>query len=339
MSRTTHPSLSRNRRRAVLRAALAVLTGTLSAAAPAQDTPAAGAPWPSKPIRLVVGFPGGSTPDMAARTLAVPLARALGQPVVVDNRAGASGNLAADMVAKATDDHTLGVVINGNLTTSKLLNPKLSFDPASDFSFISVLTSAPLLLVASSGQPGGAGFLPAARAAGGRWSYGSPGIGSTGHLGMELLKARAPGVLAVHVPYSGNPQVMTALLAGDIQMALVPPGVAAPHLKSGRLQAIGVTSGRSILVPDVAPIADAGLRDFSLEVWTALVGPAGLSGAARERLAREVAAVVRDADTRQKLFQQGWQAVGSTPEGLAARVRQETLLMKNIIAAGRIAAE
>ncbi len=122
--------------------------------------------WPSRPIRILVGFPGGSTPDMAARTLAEPLSRALGQAVIIENRPGASGNIAADQVAKATDNHTLGVVINGNLTSAKQLYLRLPYDPAKDFTPISLLTTAPLLLVAPAGLPGGADFFTAARQAG-----------------------------------------------------------------------------------------------------------------------------------------------------------------------------
>ena len=287
--------------------------------------------WPNRPVRILVGFPGGSTPDMAARTLAEPLARALGQPVIIENRVGASGNIAADQVAKASDDHTLGVVINGNLTSARQLYPKLPYDPARDFAPISLLTTAPLLLVAPASLPGGAEFFAAARQAGSQWNYGSVGNGSVAHLGMELLKSRVPGVQPVHVPYQGNPQVVTAMLGGQIQMALIPPGVAMPHIRSGKLRAIGLAGGRSPLVPEVAPLSEAGVQNFKLEVWTALIGPASLSKAAQARLALEVPRIIRDEQTRQKLFNQGWQAVGTSPEGLNSRIREETTILGNII--------
>ena len=287
--------------------------------------------WPTRPVRILVGFPGGSTPDMSARTLAEPLSKALGQPVIVENRVGASGNIAADLVAKATDDHTLGVVINGNLTSAKQLYAKLPYDPARDFAPISLLTTAPLMLVAPSNLPGGAEFFTAARQAGSDWNYGSVGNGSVGHLGMELVKQRSSGMAPVHVPYSGNPQVVTAMLGGQIQMALIPPGIALPHIRSGKLRAIGLTGGRSLLAPDVPPLSEAGLTNVNLEVWTALIGPARLSKAAQARLAREVPRIVREADTRQKLFAQGWQAVGTSPDGLSSRIREETAILGNII--------
>ena len=287
--------------------------------------------WPTKPVRLVVGFPGGSTPDIAARVIAEPLARALGQPVVVDNRAGASGNIAADIVAKATDDHTLGIVINGNLTSSKMLYPKLPYDPAKDFSYLSLIATAPLVLVSTNDLPDGKAFLDAARASGTKWNYGSVGVGSVGHLGMELLKSRIPGFQAEHVPYQGNPQVVTGMLGGQVQMALVPPGIALPQAQAGKLKAVGLTSGRSTLAPQVAPLADFGVRDFNLEVWTALLGPANLSDAAKARIGDELARIMRTPEVRQSLFEKGWQPVGTSPEGMRLRVQEEAAIMTRII--------
>jgi tripartite-type tricarboxylate transporter receptor subunit TctC len=297
------------------------------------------AAWPSKPVKLMVGFPGGSTPDIAARALADALAKTWGQPVVVENKPGASGNVAADLVSKSNDDHTLGVVINGNLTSAKLLNPKLPYDPARDFSLVSLLATAPLVLVTPADQPQGAAFVAAARAAGEKWSYGSVGIGSVGHLGMEVVKAAMGNTGAVHVPYNGNPAVLTAMLGGQLQMALVPPGLALAQVKAGKLQAVGLAGPRSALAPDVPPLADAGVKMAPLEVWTALVAPAGQSKAALDRLARDVPAAVRDADTRQRLFTGGWDAQGSSAEVLAARVRDEARTLGDIITARGIKLE
>lgn len=326
-SRMSFPPASRQRR-AVLASAL------LGLAAPVLAQPAAApAAWPTRPVRILVGFPGGSTPDIAARVLAEPLARALGQPVVVDNRPGASGNIAADAVAKATDDHTLGIVINGNLTSSKLLYPRLPYDPARDFSELSLIATAPLVLVAANDVPAGKDFLAAARASGTKWNYGSVGIGSVGHLGMELLKDRVPGMDAQHVPYAGNPQVVTAMIGGQVQLALVPPAIAIPQVRAGKLRAIGLTSGRSTLAPDYAPLTELGVRDFGLEVWTALLGPAGLSPEARARVTREIAVIMKNPEVRQQLFDRGWQPVGTSPEGMRARVKEEAAIMGRIIQA------
>jgi tripartite-type tricarboxylate transporter receptor subunit TctC len=319
-------------RRTLLAAALG---GGLSLAQ-AQNTRAAARAaspvWPTQAVKILVGFPPGSTPDIAARILAESLSKALGQPVLVENRAGASGNIAADLVAKARDDHTLAVVINGNLTSAKLLNPKLPFDPARDFSLLSLLATAPLVLVTQASQPAGAEFFSAARDSGKKWNYGSVGIGSVGHLGMEYLKGKAGRFEAVHVPYNGNPAVVTALLAGEVQMALMPPGIALPQIRAGKLRAIGLTGGRSTLAPEIAPLSAIGLQMQDLEVWTALVGPATLSATAQERLAREVPGLVRGPEARQRLFNAGWQAQGTAPEALRLRVKSETNLLGGIIA-------
>nr|WP_315428319.1 tripartite tricarboxylate transporter substrate-binding protein [uncultured Albidiferax sp.] len=296
-------------------------------AAPAWAEPT----WPTKPVRILVGFAGGSSPDISARTLADALGKVLGQPVIVESKPGASGNIAADAVAKATDDHTLGVVINGNLTSAKMLYPQLPYDPAKDFSYLSLLTTAPLVLLAPASLPAGKAFFEAARQGGASWNYGSPGNGTVAHLGLELLAAKVPGMVPVHIPFQGNPQAVTALLGGQIQMALVPPGLAMPHVKSGKLRAIGLAGGRSALVPDVPSLAEAGVRDFNLEVWTALVGPANLSKAAQTRLGAEIAKIYRDPEVRAKLFHQGWQAVGSAPAGLQSRVQEEKGLMRGLI--------
>ena len=314
-------------RRALLAAALAPAGGVWAQA------------WPSKPLRIVVGFPGGSTPDMAARVLADVLAKAYGQTVVVDNRPGASGNIAADQVAKASDDHTLGVVINGNLTSARLLNPKLPFDPARDFSLLSLLASAPLVLLGAANEPAGSAFFTAARQAGARWNYGSVGIGSVGHLGMELIKSRVPGFDAVHVPYNGNPAVLTALIGGQIQAALVPPGIALPQVRAGKVRAIGLTGGRSTLAPEIAPLADLGVKADELEVWVALVGPAGLSASAQQRLARDVPTLLREPEARQRLFAAGWQVQAASPEALRLRVKAESRILGDIISQRGIKAE
>jgi tripartite-type tricarboxylate transporter receptor subunit TctC len=287
----------------------------------------------------MVGFPGGSTPDVAARILADGLSRSLNQNVIVENRSGASGNIAADLVTKATDDHTLGLVINGNLSSAKLLNPKLPFDPARDFAMLSLVANAPLVLVTQPDKPSGEDFFLAARNAGEKWNYGSVGIGSAGHLGIELLKSRAGNFGAVHVPYQGNPQVITALLAGDVQMALIPPGLALPQVRAGKLKAVGLTTGRSALAPDVPPLAEAGVRGFDMDVFVALVGPASLNAAAQTRVADEASAIARSPEMRQRFFNAGWTPMGGSPEALRARVRNETNLLGGIIMIRGIKAE
>jgi tripartite-type tricarboxylate transporter receptor subunit TctC len=297
--------------------------------------------WPTRPVRIVVGFPGGSSPDLLARTLADPLAQALSQPVIVDNKAGAAGNIAAEAVAHASDGHTLGLMINGNMTVAKLLNPRLGYDPVRDLLPVSLIGTAPLVLAAPAHAPGASPreFIAAARAAGDKWSYGSPGVGTVAHLGMELVNARA-GLQAVHVPYAGNPQVITAMQTGDIQLALLPPGLVAPHVKAGRLRAIALTSAaRSTLAPEVPSIAEAGLPDVNLEIWDAIAAPRSMPQPVAARLADLFGDIVRRPEVRERLFQQGWQVAGTGPEGLARRIEADVALLGGVATARGIKAE
>ncbi len=321
------------------RTALALLT-SLAALSAVPAAQAANAPdaWPSKPLHIIVGFPAGSSPDLTARALADPLEKALGQPVVVENKVGAGGNIGGDAVAKATDGHTIGLMINGNLTIARQLNPALRYNPATDFAPISLIGVAPLVLVAPAKAPGAdaRAFLDSARAAGDKWSYGSPGVGTVGHLGMELLKART-GIAPVHVPYPGYPQVFNALVAGDLQLSMLPPALALAQIKAGKLRGIGVTSsGRSPLAPELPSLQDAGVKNFNLEIWNAVVAPASMPAAHVKKLSDAVSAIVRTPEMRQRLFQQGWQAVGSSPEGLANRIQADTQTLGAIIRAQNI---
>ena len=313
------------KRRSMLIAALAL------AAAPALAQKAAD-PWPSKTVRILVGFPGGSSPDLVARALAEPLSKALGQPVIVENKPGAGGNIAADQLAKATDDHTLGVLINGNMTIAKILNPATPFDPLTDLAPVSLVGTAPLVLAASTSITGpDSGFLAAAREAGNKWSYGSPGIGTVGHIGMELLKSRA-GIDPVHVPYPGNPQVIAAIIGGQLQLALLPPALAMAQVRSGKMRAIGVTSAaRSPLVPELQSLADVGLKDFNLEIWTAVAAPKAMPRELVARISALVAEIVNTPAMREKLSQQGWHAVGSNADVLATRIKSDTALLGGVI--------
>ena len=286
-----------------------------------------------------MGFPAGTSPDLVARTLAEPLSRALGQPVVVDNKPGAGGNIAADLVAKSNDLHTFGVMINGNLTIAKLLNPQTPYDPARDLTPISLIGTAPLVLAtpASAQLPEDtAAFLNAARQAGDSWSYGSPGVGTVGHLGMELLKAKT-SLRAVHVPYPGYPQVVTAMIGAQIQFSMLPPGLAQAQARAGKVRLMGVTSsGRSTLAPDVPSLSQAGVRDFELEIWNGVAGPANLPPALVAKLGGLLSDIARQADTRQKLFAQGWQVAGTGPEGLALRMKRDTAVLGQVIREQRI---
>lgn len=325
-------------RRACLVACLPGLAQPVSAATAAHPAPAA---WPTRPLHIVVGFPAGSSPDITARTLAEPLSRALGQPVIVDNKVGAGGNIAAEFVARASDDHTIGLMINGNMTIARLLNPRLGYDPLKDFSPISLIGISPLVLTAPVGAPGadGRAFLQAAREAGDTWSYGTPGVGTVGHVGMELLKRRTR-IAPVHVPYPGYPQVANAMIGGELQLALLPPSLAQAQARAGKLRAIGVTAAsRSALVPEIPSLAEAGVEGFNLEIWNAVAAPTRMPVAVVTRLSALFSDIVRAPDMRARLSQQGWTAVGSSAEGLANRIRSDAATMGEVIRSARITAD
>jgi tripartite-type tricarboxylate transporter receptor subunit TctC len=297
--------------------------------------------WPSKALHIVVGFPAGSSPDLTARTFAEPLSKALGQAVIVENKVGAGGNIAADYVAKATDDHTIGLMINGNMTIAKLINPKLPYDPLKDLAPISLIGSSPLVLTAPVNAPGASArdFLEAARLAGDQWSYGTPGVGTVGHIGMELLKSKSK-INPVHVPYPGYPQVANAMLGGQLQLSMLPPALAMAQIRSGKLRAIGVTSSvRSTLVPELPSLSEAGVQGFNLEIWNAVAAPRSMPEPVINRLSALFSDIARTPEMRQKLFQQGWQVAGTSAEGLANRIKSDTQLLGNVITQRGIKAE
>lgn len=300
------------------------------------------ADWPRQTVRLVVGFPAGSSPDLTARALAEPLSKALGQNVIVENKVGAGGNIAADFVAKSTDGHTLGLMINGNMTIARILNPKVPYDPLKDLAPISLIGKAPLVLTVPAHAPGvapgqtAAEWLSQAQKAGNQLSYASPGVGTVAHLGMELLKAKA-GLAPVHVPYPGNPQIITAMLGGQVQLALLPPAMAAAQVRGGKLRAIGTTStGRSPAAPDVPSLSEIGVKDYQLEIWNAVAAPASMPAAVASQLSAVVSEIVRSPDMRERLFQQGWQVVGSSPEGLRHRIDIDTKALGAIVRSQKI---
>lgn len=325
-------------RRSLVLLALAAATGAAFAQKAATGAPAN---WPTKPVRIIVGFPGGSTPDLVARTIAEPLSQKLGQPVIVENRVGAGGNIAADQVVKATDNHTIGVMINGNMTIAKLLNPAVPYDPQRDLQPLSLIGTAPLLLTAPANAPGKdlQEFFLAARNGGNKWSYGSPGVGTVGHIGMELLKTKT-NMDPVHVPYPGNPQVIQALMTNQIQLALLPPALANAQIKAGKLKAIGVTSlGRSPLVPEFISLNEGGIRGFQLEIWTAAAAPKSMPAPIAAYLSQTIADIARQPEVRAKLFQQGWQMAGTNAEGLANRIKSDTAILGGVIMMRGIKAE
>jgi tripartite-type tricarboxylate transporter receptor subunit TctC len=315
-----------------------LLTQAMGAMLLVGSAPIWAAPWPTQTVRLVVGFPAGSSPDLTARALAEPLAKALGQNVIVENKVGAGGNIAADFVAKSTDGHTLGLMINGNMTIARILNPKVPYDPLKDLAPISLIGKAPLVLTVPSNAPGqtASEWLSQAQKAGDQLSYASPGVGTVAHLGMELLKTKA-GIAPVHVPYPGNPQIITAMLGGQVQLALLPPALSAAQVRGGKLRAIGASSTvRSPVAAEVPSLSEIGVKDYQLEIWNAVAAPASMPAAVASQLSAVVSEIVRAPEMRARLFQQGWQVVGSSPEGLRNRVMSDTKALGDIIRSQKI---
>lgn len=317
---------------------LAILGSLAAMPAWAQTSPTSNikaAAWPTQVVRIVVGFPGGSSPDALARLLAEPLSRALGQPVIVDNKPGAGGNIGVDAVAKATDGHTIGLTGNGPLTSARQLYAKLPYDPVKDLRPISLMASSPLLLVASASVPANTlqELMLYARNQGDKLNYGSIGAGSGAHLTMELLKAQS-GIRPVHVPFQSFPQVVTAMIGKQIELGFMVPSVAMPQARAGKIKVFAVSTGtRSALLPELPTIAEgASLPRFDVAVWNGVFAPSSMPAPIAQRISEEIARIVRQPEVRQRLFDQGWQALGTAPEGLAMRMKSDLMLWGGVIA-------
>ena len=290
--------------------------------------------WPTRAVRIIVGFPSGASPDILARLLAEPLSRALGQPVIVENKPGAGGNIGADITAKADDDHTIGVIGNGPLTSAKFLYAKLPYDPLKDLAPIALIGAAPLIWVAPKSAVTGSvdDYIKQVRASGDKLAYGSVGPGSGGHLGMELVKEQL-GLNPLHVPFSGGPPILNAMLGGQIHMTLLPSSTVMPLVQAGKLAAVAVTSARrSPLAPDLPSMQEIGAKTTNIEVWNAVMAPAKMPAAQQARLSSELGKILGSREIRQKLFLQGWKAEDNSPTALAQRIKSDTATYGDLIA-------
>jgi tripartite-type tricarboxylate transporter receptor subunit TctC len=298
-------------------------------------------PYPSKPVRVVIPYPPGSTPDVVGRTLSTKLQDALGQPFVVENRTGAGGNIGAEVVAKAAPDgYTLLIGINGPAAINKFLYKDLTYDSDKDLLAVSLLASAPQMLVVTPSVAANdfRSFVEYLKRNPGRLSYGSAGSGSASHLTMELLKSDANAFI-VHIPYRGFPPAVTDLLSGNIQaMFAIIPAVL-PQVKAGKLKALAVTGlKRSPSAPDVPSVAEFGYPQLESLAWIGLLATAGTPNEAISRLQGEVAKAMRATDTRDTLGKQGFDVVGSSPAEFSAWIRAEQAKWSKVIkASGAVA--
>jgi len=281
--------------------------------------------WPDRPVRMIVAFPGGSTPDLAARAVSGHLAQALGQPVVVDNRAGGGGNIGTEAIVRATDGHTIGVTIGGPGSTAKVLNPALTYDPATDLTPISLLARLPFVLVVHPSVPAQTvqEFVAYARANPGRINYGSTGPGTLSHLVMEDFAA-SQRFAAVHVPYRAVAQAVLDLVAGRLHAFFAASGGVLGQVRDGSVRALAVTSGvRMSQLPEVPTLIEAGLASEPSIAWIGMFGPANMPADRVARLAAEARTGLAAPEQRRMLETAGFEPVGSTPAEFAALQRAE----------------
>jgi tripartite-type tricarboxylate transporter receptor subunit TctC len=315
-------------RRTALAAALAAGLGTARAQAPA-------------PIRLVVPFTPGTGIDLIARQIGPPLAEKLGRPVVVENKAGASGNIGTqDVVRSAPDGSTLLVTVN-TLVMNRALYPKAGFDPLTDLEPVSLTSWGQLLLVAgkASGLQTAAELIARAKAQPGRLNYASPGAGTPHHLAMELVKSQAR-VFITHVPYRGTAPAVTDLLAGTVDVMFLPIHVALQHVRAGSLRALAISADKPHpLLPDVPPLRQLGLGDLDVEMWFGVMAPKGTPRPLVQRLNAELKGILERPEVRAAFETQGMVPAHSTPEAFGALVQRDAERWAQLIKAQGIQAE
>jgi len=294
----------------------------VAAAAPA----AAAQAYPSRPIRAIVGFvPGGST-DLIARQLGQKLTESLGQTVIVDNRPGGAGVIAAVMAKDAPPDgHTLFFGTISTLATNVAVQPKLPYDPLRDYAPITMTLSNPYFLVVHPGVPAASvkEFIAFARARPGQLNYSTSGTGGGAHLSVELFRSMAR-IDMVHIPYKGSAQATAEVVAGHVQMSFSQPAVALPHVKAGRIKVLGVTGLKPLHSwPDAPPVAEAGLPGFEASSWQGVLVPAKTPKSIVGRLHKEIVAALRSPEIERRLLADGSEVGGGSPEEFGAYIRNE----------------
>jgi tripartite-type tricarboxylate transporter receptor subunit TctC len=306
--------------------ALALLLA-VATSAPAQT-------YPSKPPRLLVGFVPGGGVDQTARIVAAKLSEIWGQPITVENRPGAGGTIAADIVAKApADGYTLVVCNVGSHGVAPSLYKRISYDAIRDVTHIGLIGTTPNVMVVNPSVPATtvAEFIAYAKANPGKISYGSSGVGTSTHLGVELFKSMT-GIEIVHVPYKGGAQSSADLIGGQIQLLITNLPEQVAYIKSGRSRALGVsTAKRSPQFPDVPTIAEAGVPGYEVTVWYGLCAPAGLPQALLAKMNADLVRAVSSPDTAKRLADVGVEAAPNTPEQFAAFASAEVAKWAKVV--------
>ena len=311
---------------------LALTTGNLNAQG-----------FPAKPPRIVVGFaPGGAT-DLVSRIVAQKLGELWGQTVVVDNRPGASGMIAGEIVAKAAaDGYTLLLTPQTSIAVAPALYGKAPYDPAKDFTPITLAGSSPLLMVVHPSFPPKtfAEFVVLAKKGGANaLTFGSGGIGSSPHMAGELLAA-ALGTRMNHVPYKGENPALTDTIGGQIPIMFGNLPVALPYVQSGKLRGLANTAAtRSPLAPSIPTVAESGIKGYSIATWSAVLGPAGMPPELATRIQRDIVRVINVAETRDRLVGMGVDIIGNSPEEFSAFLRAEIVRYAKVIKDAGIKAE
>jgi tripartite-type tricarboxylate transporter receptor subunit TctC len=320
-----------SRRRDLLAAAKATL---LAGLVPGRAALAQAAPYPGKPIRLVVAYPPGNSSDLVGRYVADRLAPLIGQPVVVDNRSGAGGTIGTEHVARqAPDGYTLGIANAGPLTIAPGLYPNLPYDPVRDFTQVAPLAIGSHLFVVNPTLPVNniQGLIAYARANPGQVFYGSSGNGSTSHLAMALFESLT-GIRMSHAPYRGSAAMISDLLSGQILLASDTLVATTDLVRTGRLRALGVTSKeRSPFVPEVAPIAEQGVPDYDFYGWIALMGPAGIPEAVTRKLYDAALDVTSRPEFEQRMAEMGLSPMRRTRPEMEAFIRFDAARWRDVI--------
>lgn len=297
--------------------------------------------YPEKPVRLVLGFPPGGGSDTLARFMAPRLTATLGQPLVVDTRAGAAGNIASEFVVRAPPDgYTLFMGFATTLTVNPLLY-KLSYDVQRDLAPIIHLGTTQYFLVLHPSVPAKSvkEFIALARQNPGKLNYASSGSGAPLHLAAELFKQRT-GINLVHVPYKGGGPAGAAVLAGETQVLFGSVASTLSNVKAGKLRALAVTSNqRSPLMPELPTIEESGVPNYNVAAWDSILAPAGTPRPIINKVNAEFAQLLKQSDVREFFIKSGYEPTGSTPEELAARIKAETAMWAKVIEAARIRVE